>query len=158
LVPAGALAHHTLRNRGLKTKKYICVHGHFYQPPRENPWLEAVELQDSASPCHDWNDVNGGKVDPSKAYGVQLPSGRSIAVFFYDGPVAQAVAFERLLTVGGRLAERLSSAADNDRTWDQLIHMATDGESYSHHARLQPGRRDHSARIREKSSTADALK
>ena len=36
--------------------RYICVHGHFYQPPRENPWLEAVEVQDSASPFHDWNE------------------------------------------------------------------------------------------------------
>ena len=36
-------------------KRFICIHGHFYQPPRENPWLEAVELQDSASPYHDWN-------------------------------------------------------------------------------------------------------
>jgi alpha-amylase/alpha-mannosidase (GH57 family) len=36
--------------------KYICVHGHFYQPPRENPWLEDVELQDSAYPYHDWNE------------------------------------------------------------------------------------------------------
>src|SRR5438552_2071631 len=36
-------------------ERYICVHGHFYQPPRENPWLEAVELQDSAYPYHDWN-------------------------------------------------------------------------------------------------------
>jgi alpha-amylase/alpha-mannosidase (GH57 family) len=35
---------------------YICIHGHFYQPPRENPWLEAVELQDSAYPYHDWNE------------------------------------------------------------------------------------------------------
>lgn len=35
--------------------KYICLHGHFYQPPRENPWLEDVELQDSAYPHHDWN-------------------------------------------------------------------------------------------------------
>jgi alpha-amylase/alpha-mannosidase (GH57 family) len=33
----------------------ICIHGHFYQPPRENPWLEDVELQDSAYPYHDWN-------------------------------------------------------------------------------------------------------
>ncbi|MCG8429658.1 MAG: DUF3536 domain-containing protein, partial [Candidatus Omnitrophica bacterium] len=36
-------------------KVSICVHGHFYQPPRENPWLEEVELQDSAYPYHDWN-------------------------------------------------------------------------------------------------------
>ncbi|MGH7300907.1 MAG: DUF3536 domain-containing protein, partial [Candidatus Rokuibacteriota bacterium] len=33
----------------------IVIHGHFYQPPRENPWLEAVEVQDSAAPFHDWN-------------------------------------------------------------------------------------------------------
>ena len=34
----------------------VCVHGHFYQPPRENPWLEAIEIQDSAYPYHDWNE------------------------------------------------------------------------------------------------------
>jgi alpha-amylase/alpha-mannosidase (GH57 family) len=37
-------------------EKYVCIHGHFYQPPRENPWLEDVELQDSAYPYHDWNE------------------------------------------------------------------------------------------------------
>ncbi|HEY3860285.1 MAG TPA: DUF3536 domain-containing protein [Verrucomicrobiae bacterium] len=269
-------------------KKYICVHGHFYQPPRENPWLEAVEMQDSAHPYHDWNeritaecyapnahsrrldgqnriesiisnyarmsfnfgptllswmqekspdllaaiqeadqesqgrfsghgsaisqcynhpimplanardkqtqvawgirdfecrfkrapegmwlpecavdieslealaqfgiqftilspfqasrirkigatdwqDVNGGKVDPSMAYKVVLPSGHSIAVFFYDAPVAQSIAFERLLTDGGRLVKRLMDACNDSRTWDQLVHVATDGESYGHH-------------------------
>ena len=36
--------------------RYVCVHGHFYQPPRENPWLETVEVQESAAPYHDWND------------------------------------------------------------------------------------------------------
>ena len=36
--------------------RFICIHGHFYQPPRENPWLESVELQDSAAPWHDWNE------------------------------------------------------------------------------------------------------
>ncbi len=37
-------------------KKYICIHGHFYQPPRENAWLEVIEVQDSAHPYHDWNE------------------------------------------------------------------------------------------------------
>ncbi len=37
-------------------RRYVCIHGHFYQPPRENPWLEAIEVQDSAAPFHDWNE------------------------------------------------------------------------------------------------------
>ncbi|HEY9126739.1 MAG TPA: DUF3536 domain-containing protein [Acidobacteriaceae bacterium] len=37
-------------------KRFICIHGHFYQPPRENPWLETIETQDSAAPYHDWNE------------------------------------------------------------------------------------------------------
>jgi alpha-amylase/alpha-mannosidase (GH57 family) len=40
----------------MSNNKYICIHGHFYQPPRENPWLEDIELQDSAYPFHDWNE------------------------------------------------------------------------------------------------------
>ena len=270
-------------------KKFICVHGHFYQPPRENPWLEAVELQDSASPYHDWNerityecyapnararlldgagrierivnnysrmsfnfgptvlswmkekapaihdaivsadvqsrerfsghgsalaqcynhmilplanardkhtqilwgirdfearfgrkpegmwlaetaadnetldalaeqgikftvlspfqasrvrglqensewtDTSGARIDPSTPYLVKLPSGRSIAVFFYDAPIAQAVAFEKLLGNGEKFAARLLGAFDDSRGHDQLVHIATDGESYGHH-------------------------
>src|SRR6185295_3954069 len=37
-------------------ENYVCIHGHFYQPPRENPWLEAIERQESAYPEHDWNE------------------------------------------------------------------------------------------------------
>lgn len=272
------------------TARYVCIHGHFYQPPRENPWLEAIEVQDSAYPFHDWNeritaeaygpnatsrilddagrierivnnyarisfnfgptllawmqakapatyaailqadrdsrrrfaghgsamaqvynhlimplanrrdketqvrwglqdftsrfgrdpegmwlaetavdletlellaeygvkftllaphqarrfrnlgeaawtDVGGGRVDPTRAYLVRLPSGRSISVFFYDGPVSQAVAFEGLLTRGEHLAGRLLSAFRDERTWPQLVHIATDGETYGHHHR-----------------------
>jgi len=35
---------------------YVVVHGHFYQPPRENPYLDAIERQPSAHPYHDWNE------------------------------------------------------------------------------------------------------
>src|SRR5258705_5708372 len=42
--------------KGGSMERFISIHGHFYQPPRENPWLETVELQDSAQPYHDWNE------------------------------------------------------------------------------------------------------
>jgi hypothetical protein len=35
---------------------YVCIHGHFYQPPRENPWLETIEWQEDPYPFHDWNE------------------------------------------------------------------------------------------------------
>lgn len=268
--------------------RYICLHGHFYQPPRENPWLEAIEIQDSAYPYHDWNeritaecyapnaasrildgegrivrivnnyskisfnfgptvlswladnaapvyqglldadkksqelfsghgsalaqvynhmimplanrrdkrtqivwglrdfetrfgrkpegmwlsetavdldtldllsengiqftvlspyqahrtrrsesqpwqDARDGKVDPSMAYRLRLPSGRTISLFFYDGPISRAVAFEGLLKKGEILAGRLGQAFSDARDWPQLIHIATDGETYGHH-------------------------
>ena len=48
------------------SQRYLCIHGHFYQPPRENPWLEAIETQDGASPYHDWNErVNAECYDPN---------------------------------------------------------------------------------------------
>lgn len=47
-------------------KVFLTVHGHFYQPPRENPWLESIELQDSASPYHDWNErINNECYNPN---------------------------------------------------------------------------------------------
>jgi alpha-amylase/alpha-mannosidase (GH57 family) len=269
-------------------QRYVCVHGHFYQPPRENPWLEAVEIQDSAAPYHDWNEritaecyasnsasrvLDGegrvvdivsnyakmsfnfgptvlswmehgapevyqaildadrqslewrsghgaaiaqvynhiimplansrdkrtqiiwglkdfesrfqrrpeamwlaetavdlesldlmaeqglkyailaphqaarfrkigeegwteGAIDPSRAYLCALPSGRSIALFFYDGPVSQALAFENLLSNGDVLTERLLAGFSEDRGGAQLMHIATDGETYGHHQKF----------------------
>jgi alpha-amylase/alpha-mannosidase (GH57 family) len=259
--------------------RYITIHGHFYQPPRENPWLEAVETQDSAHPFHDWNEritaecyapnasarildardrilrivnnyasisfnfgptllswlarhapdisqavidadhtsrrrfgghgsaiaqaynhmilplanardqqtqvrwgirdfehrfgrkpegmwlpetavdtpslealaaegiaftilepnqartVSGEAIDPTLPYRCPLPSGRSIAIFFYDGPISRAVAFENLLARGENLAHRLIGAFSEARAHPQLVNIATDGETYGHHHR-----------------------
>lgn len=40
----------------VSTGVFVCVHGHFYQPPRENPYLDAIEKQPGAAPCHNWNE------------------------------------------------------------------------------------------------------
>lgn len=272
-------------------ERYICIHGHFYQPPRENPWLEKIELQDSAFPYHDWNeritaecyarngasrilgegdliaeivnnyskisfnfgptllawlqekapdvyeaileadresqhhfsghgsalaqaynhmimplanpadnytqvlwgfrdfeqrfgrrpegmwlpetavnvdalellaefglsftilaphqasrvrpiggrswkDVDNAAIDPKRAYLCPLPSGKSIALFFYDGPISRAVAFEGLLASGENFAQRLKRAFSEEEVDSQLVHIATDGETYGHHHRF----------------------
>ena len=80
-----------------------------------------------------WRDVSGERVDPTRAYQARLRSRRKINVFFYDGPIARAVAFEGLLNNGEAFANRLLSGFSDQRDWTQLLHIATDGESYGHH-------------------------
>lgn len=82
----------------------------------------------------EWVDVVGGRVDPRRAYAVRLPSGRSLALFFYDGPASHAVAFGALAEGGEALARRLVSLASESGE-SQLLHIATDGETYGHHHR-----------------------
>ena len=54
------------KNKQNKKEVFLTVHGHFYQPPRENPWLEAIEQQDSALPFHDWNErINNECYNPN---------------------------------------------------------------------------------------------
>jgi alpha-amylase/alpha-mannosidase (GH57 family) len=80
-----------------------------------------------------WHDVSGERIDPSRAYTCILPSGRSISLFFYDGPTSQDVSFGGLLNNGEFFAGRLLSNFDDGRKWPQLVHIATDGETFGHH-------------------------
>jgi alpha-amylase/alpha-mannosidase (GH57 family) len=73
-------------------------------------------------------------IDSKRHYVCQLPSGNQITLFFYDGERSQEVAFKGLLKNGRQFAETLVSSFD-DRTDPQLVHIATDGESYGHHHR-----------------------
>jgi alpha-amylase/alpha-mannosidase (GH57 family) len=84
-----------------------------------------------------WTDTPNASVDTTRPYTVQLDEGRSIAVFFYDGPASRAIAFEGLLNSGEAFGSRLLSAFHDGNPEDahsaQLSHVATDGESYGHH-------------------------
>ena len=83
----------------------------------------------------EWHDTSGAKVDPKRAYQCNLPSGKKIALFFYDGPVSQGIAFSDTLKSGQNFAQRLlSTYATGDET--QLVNIATDGETYGHHQKF----------------------
>jgi len=84
-----------------------------------------------------WSDTPDATADPTRPYLIQLDEGRSITVFFYDGPNSRAIAFEGLLNSGEDFGRRLISNFHTPASTDkaQLSHVATDGESYGHHHR-----------------------
>ena len=86
---------------------------------------------DSVMTEEGWADVTGGKIDTSTPYVVDLPNGAEIAVFFYDGPISQDIAFGGLLEDGVRFGRRLIE----DHSEAALKNVATDGETYGHHHR-----------------------
>jgi alpha-amylase/alpha-mannosidase (GH57 family) len=79
-----------------------------------------------------WSNTPDSTVDTTRPYLVRFASGASIAIFFYNGPASRAIAFEGLLNSGEDFAARLK-AGFKDGAQPQLVHVATDGESYGHH-------------------------
>ena len=79
-----------------------------------------------------WTNTTSDILDTTRPYLVRFSSGASIAVFFYNSPISRAIAFEGLLNSGESFAARLK-AGFKDSAEPQLVHVATDGESYGHH-------------------------
>src|SRR6185295_16157798 len=77
-----------------------------------------------------WEDCGGG-IDTRRPYEMLLPSGRKIAIFFYDGAASNAIAFGALAQGGESLA-RLLMERFSGETGRQLVSVATDGETYGH--------------------------
>ena len=86
----------------------------------------------------EWNDVGGGRIDPRRPYLCRLPSGRTIALFFYDPGISHDIAFGGLLRDGEGFARRLVAASGPASPDGRpgLVHVATDGETYGHHHRF----------------------
>ncbi len=89
---------------------------------------EVAELGPDAHGQANWAPAHEGNLDIREPYLVELPEGRSIAVYFYNGPLSQAVAFEGVLSHGDRFWSWLSGLAGQG-----LLALATDGETYGHH-------------------------
>jgi len=89
------------------------------------------ELRKSSS----WHDVSGGGIDPTRPYRVLLDrTGKKfVDIFFYDGPLSRAIAYEKLLVSGENFFDRINYIFDSHKNVPRLVHMATDGESYGHH-------------------------
>lgn len=81
-----------------------------------------------------WQNVSEDSLDITQPYLINLPGGKSIAAFFYNGPISRAVAFEKLLESGEKFANRIMQGFQNN-DGPQLVHLATDGETYGHHHR-----------------------
>ena len=85
---------------------------------------------------NEWQDVSNGKIDVKMPYLCKLPSGKTIHIFFYNKPISQDIAFGGLLNSGEMFAKELLKAFAHQTQTAQLVHIATDGETYGHHHRF----------------------
>jgi alpha-amylase/alpha-mannosidase (GH57 family) len=106
-------------------------------PPATTPAAKASakDPKESAPKEPAWIDTPNASVDTTHPYLVRLKEGRTINIFFYDGPRSRAIAFEGLLNSGEAFAQRLMSGFKSESEHAQMVHVATDGESYGHHHR-----------------------
>ncbi|MEI7529327.1 MAG: DUF3536 domain-containing protein [Elusimicrobiota bacterium] len=85
-----------------------------------------------------WEDTTLGEFDTTRPYAwtdgaAEGGTGRSIAVFFYDGPLSKAAAFEGLLRDSSVFADRVEACYRPGGHGPQLVSLAVDGETFGHH-------------------------
>jgi alpha-amylase/alpha-mannosidase (GH57 family) len=133
--PEGMWLAETAVNR--HTLDLLAQEGILYTILAPNQCARARPLSADPTKPANWTETPNDSVDPTQPYRVQLDQGRSIAVFFYNGPNSRAIAFEGLLDSGEKFGQRLLSGFNNADSRPsgrpQLSHVATDGESYGHH-------------------------
>jgi hypothetical protein len=82
-----------------------------------------------------WQEVKNEQIDTAQAYVCNLPSGKTISLFFFNNEISEEVAYGGLLNSGDSFAQRLTKSFSQDNAKSQLVSIATDGESYGHHHR-----------------------
>ncbi|MGC2299850.1 MAG: DUF3536 domain-containing protein, partial [Acidobacteriaceae bacterium] len=127
------LAQHGIRFTLLAPHQCARIRSLAASAPAAKATASAKDPKEPAEPA--WIETPNASVDTTRPYLVRLKEGRSIAVFFYDGPRSRAIAFEGLLNSGEGFAQRLISGFKPESADAQIVHVATDGESYGHHHR-----------------------
>ncbi|MCC0177904.1 DUF3536 domain-containing protein [Waterburya agarophytonicola K14] len=80
-----------------------------------------------------WDRVGGSQIDPTRPYRCFIEEDRYIDIFFYDGPISRDLGFNDVLESVDNFSARLGQAVRGDNRQSQLIHVATDGETFGHH-------------------------
>src|SRR5436190_1805883 len=95
--------------------------------------LSPYQCRRVRAPGGEWQDASGARFDPTRPYLVKLPSGAAFPIFFYDGPIARAVAFGEALGSADDLVRRVEAGFSDGRKHDELLTIAVDGETFGHH-------------------------
>src|SRR3974390_1357575 len=125
--------------------RYLCIHCHFYQPPRENPWLEMIEQQDSAYPYHDWNErVTAECYAPNAASRILTSDNRIIRIVNNYSRISFNVGPTLLSWMADHAPETHQAILDADRESQQRFsgHGSAVAQVYNHMIMPLANRRD----------------
>ncbi|WP_017325315.1 DUF3536 domain-containing protein [Synechococcus sp. PCC 7336] len=102
---------------------------------------QAQRCRPMGSNDSEWHEVSNSQIDPTQPYRCFLPADdpsqpqRYLDIFFYDGPVSRDMGFNDVVDSSHQLVGRLAQCLQDRGDRPQLIHCATDGETFGHHKR-----------------------